>query len=263
MQNGINSLAEGIGKVIKTVPDVYDDALKPTAQESGKTVALIPRTINAALAPLRQWIAQKEYNVAVTEKLLSQKLQNISPEKIVTPEAYVAIPAFQAISYSMDSDNLRNLYANLLANSMNIDTKPFVHPTFVEIINQLSPIDANVFSLIRKVDIRPLINLGIKFPSTSWGGSKNVFEKNTWITDYSPKLLSISLDNLCRQNLIAIEDSWYTKDDNYDIVRNTPNYIVFRDAILSSLKEGQELHEDKKIINITELGESFYNICVE
>lgn len=36
--------------------EIYDDALKPAAQEAGKTLALIPQTINAALAPLRQWI---------------------------------------------------------------------------------------------------------------------------------------------------------------------------------------------------------------
>lgn len=263
MQNGLDSFAEKIGNAVKTVPDVYDDALKPAAQESGKTLALIPRTVNAALAPLRQWIAQKEYNVAVTEKLLAQKLQNIPPEKIVTPEAYVAVPAFQAISYSMDSDTLRNLYANLLANSMNIDKKAFVHPTFVEIIKQLSPIDANVFSLIWKAELRPLINLGIKFSSETGGGSKIVFEKNTWITDYSQELLSISLDSLCRQNLITIDDSRYTNDNNYDIVRNTSDFIFFRDSLSSAIKKGQEIYEDKKIIYITELGKLFHNICVE
>ena len=102
----------------------------------------IPRAINAALSPLRQWIAQREYNVAETEKLLAKKLENIEPEKIVSPEPYVAVPALQAISYSMNSDELRELYANLLAKSMCIDTKNSVHPSFVEIIRQMSPLDA-------------------------------------------------------------------------------------------------------------------------
>ena len=90
MPEGLDKLAGGIGKAVETVPDLYEDALKPAAQESGKTLALIPKAINAALSPLRQWIAQKEYNVAETEKLLATKLENIEPEKIVTPESYVA-----------------------------------------------------------------------------------------------------------------------------------------------------------------------------
>lgn len=144
MLKGLDKLAECAGKSIETVPDIYDDALKPTTQESGKILALIPRTINAALVPLRQWIANKEYNLAETEKLLAKKLEHVGEDKIVTPDPYVAVPAIQAISYSMNSEELRNLYANLLAKSMNSDTKDMVHPSFVEIIKQLSPIDSLV-----------------------------------------------------------------------------------------------------------------------
>lgn len=252
-----------IKKIVRCLPDIYKDGLKPAVQETGKVLAIIPQTVNAALLPLRKWNIEREYKFAEIEKLLYHKLENVEPEKIVTPETYVAIPAIQAISYSMDSETLRNLYANLLANSMNIDMKPFVHPAFVEIIKQLSPVDANVFSLIWNADIRPLINLGIESSFATGGGKKIVFEHNTWITDYSPELFSISLSNLCRQNLIAIDDSWYTNDNNYDIVRNTRSFIIFRDSILSALKEGQALYEGKKIIHITELGKSFHNICVE
>ena len=55
-----------------------------------------------------------------------------NPEKIVEPEPYVAVPAIQAISYAMNSDELRNLYANLLAKSMIKDTKDTVHPLLLK-----------------------------------------------------------------------------------------------------------------------------------
>ena len=84
MSNGLEKLVGGVGKAIEVVPDIYDDGLKPTAQESGKTLALIPRTINAALVPLRQWIAEREYKLAETEKLIAQRLADIPPERIVT-----------------------------------------------------------------------------------------------------------------------------------------------------------------------------------
>lgn len=137
MPEGFDQLAKGVGKAIETVPDLYTDALQPTTQESGKTLSLIPRTINAALVPLRQWIAEREYNLAETEKLLAQKLEHVGEDKIVTPEPYVAVPAIQAISYCKNSNELRDLYANLLAKAMNSDTKDLVHPSFVEIIKQI------------------------------------------------------------------------------------------------------------------------------
>ena len=79
----LENIPKDIGKAIDKVPEIYDDGLKKTVKESGDVVALIPWTIKAAIAPLRKWIAQKEYNVAETEKLLEQKLKNIDEEKIV------------------------------------------------------------------------------------------------------------------------------------------------------------------------------------
>ena len=77
-------MSEKSKKIVDVIEDtskvsitVYEDILHPAAQETGSVLALIPQTIKAALAPLRQWIAQKEYNLSKTEKLLAQKLQNI------------------------------------------------------------------------------------------------------------------------------------------------------------------------------------------
>ena len=122
MPEGLDQLAKGIGKAIQTVPELYQDAFQPTVQETGKLVSRIPRAINAAFSGLDKWILNREYSIDETKKLLAQKLENVEPEKIVEPEPYVAIPAIQAISYSMNSEELRDLYANLLAKAMNTDT---------------------------------------------------------------------------------------------------------------------------------------------
>lgn len=54
MLEGADKLLDATGKAIETVPDLYDDSFKPTVQETGKVLSLIPRTINAALVPLRK-----------------------------------------------------------------------------------------------------------------------------------------------------------------------------------------------------------------
>ena len=262
MPNGFEKLAGGIGKVIETVPDIYDDGLKLTTQESGKTLALIPRTINAALVPLRQWIAEREYKLAETEKLIAQRLMNVPPEKITTPEAYVAVPAIQAISYSMDSEELRNLYANLLAKSMNIDTKDNVHPSFVEIIKQLSPIDANIFSLIMQTELKPLVDLRIVLDEEKGGGGITKIKNISWITSFAHSQYSVSFDNLERLKLIEILDSIYTHDEHYKLVTETPTYISSRNTIQNSLSEGQTIKDSKKIMEVSSLGKLFYDICV-
>ena len=258
MSEGLDTLANGIGKAIETVPELYQDAFQPTVQETGKLIARIPHAINAAFSGLDKWILNKEYSIEETKKLLAQKLENVEPEKIVEPEPYVAIPALQAISYSMNSDELRNLYANLLAKSMNIDTKDMVHPSFVEIIKQMSPIDASIFKTIFLTRLRPLIDLSIV---TKTGNLNHHIYNISWITSYEPTLIQISFDNLIRLGLIEIPfGQSYADDTGYDIIRNTDYYI--KSKLQLEARNLGTIHEEKQFIKCTALANSFYNICV-
>ena len=259
MPEGLDKLASGVGKAIKTVPDLYDDALKPATQESGKTLALIPRAINAALVPLRQWIAEREYKLAETEKLLAKKLEHVGEEKIVTPEAYVAVPAIQAISYSMNSEELRNLYANLLAKAMNSDTKDQVHPSFVEIIKQMSPTDAIIFKSIMKRKANPLIDLIKESPEkSSFIIATNVSEFNDLYTDKA----CMSIDNLNKFGLISILSDRYYSDANFYNKILHSKYYVTQKQNHSVLPNDYQFSHKKKMIIKTSLGITFYNTCV-
>ncbi|MCI8374838.1 MAG: DUF4393 domain-containing protein [Lachnospiraceae bacterium] len=261
MSEGLDKLAGAIGDTLKTAPTIYEDALQQTTQESGKTLALIPRAINAALIPLRQWISEREYKLAETEKLLAQKLEHVEEDKIVTPEAYVAVPAIQAISYSMNSEELRNLYANLLAKAMNSDTKDRVHPSFVEMIKQMSPNDAIIFSKIITSPIRPLITINVK---SSKGGAHSFAENCSWISNFSLTECRTSFDNLSRLGLIQIPFvASYTNKNNYNSVKNNP---LFKQAVIeckNNLLESESITYVEGYIKINELSKLFFNVCVK
>lgn len=265
MPQGLDNFIGAVGDAIKTAPTFYEDALQPTVQETGKILALIPQTIEAALLPLRQWNIEREYKFAETKKLLEHKLQNVEPEKIVTPEAYVAVPAIQAISYSMDSKELRNLYANLLAKAMNSDTKDLVHPSFVEIIKQMSPIDSLVFKTIMEREANPIIDLvyakqepGHIFPSAT----RTLLTNITDINIASFEVISVSIDNLIKQSLISINgDNSYTDTRIYDNILNSQFYQNQQQKYPDT-PNGFKFTHQKKMLNKTNLGFAFYKICI-
>lgn len=93
----------GVGEIVKEVKDTK------TIEEVDKTSALVVRAIHAALSPLEKWVLQKEYNLSETKKLLEEKLKDIPAENIITPPAYVAVPALQSIAYCMDDIQLRDM----------------------------------------------------------------------------------------------------------------------------------------------------------
>lgn len=194
------------------------------------------------------------------KEVLEQKLKNVDEEKIVSPESYVAVPAIQAISYSMNSDELRNLYANLLAKAMVISTKDEVHPSFVEIIKQMSPLDSIIFKEIMQRQVNPILYLTME----NSDGAFNTFMTNvTDINLASQNLISVSIDNLARMKLIQIpEDGFYTNDKIYDSIFET-DYYKKQKEIHPKTVDGFKFSYVKKMIEKTNLGKLFYEICVK
>lgn len=271
MPEGLDKLAGAIGDTLKTAPTLYEDALQPTVQEVGKFIARIPRAINAAFSGLDKWILNKEYAIDETKKLLAQKLANVDPEKIVEPEPYVAVPALQAISYSMNSEELRNLYANLLAKAMNSDTKDLVHPSFVEIIKQMSPIDALVLKEIAYSTYFPLVNISVsQYDSNDFSAIKKMqgeiqsysYPNITYISFANYESVLVSLDNLLRLKLAEERFSLTKKDIPYKI-QETSSYIEYKKELQALMTdENWEYEETLRSLTLSFLGRNFCQICI-
>ena len=269
-----NKLFNGLGKAIETVPELYDDGFKPAVQASGETLSLIPRTINAALTPLRQWIDQKEYNLAESKKLLTQKLENTDPGKIVTPEAYVAVPAFQAIAYCMSNNELYDLFANLLAKAMVSGWKEKVHPAFVEIIKQLSPNDALVLKEI--FNAGPTIEAAtiaivLKRKGAYMVGSpqpvrySDELVYNNHCSSISEDQVSISVNNLQRLGLVDLHSDYSPSDVNFEFVKHTSLYLEFQklfDELKGTDEDPERIQINRKYISLNSLGQLFCEICI-
>lgn len=270
MPEGTDKLLSAIGDSLKTAPTFYEDALQPTVQEAGKFVARIPRAINAAFSGLDKWILNKEYAISETKKLLEYKLKNVDPKKIVTPEAYVAVPAIQAISYSMNSEELRSLYANLLAKAMNIDTKDYVHPSFVEIIKQMSPTDSLVLEEISQSKILPLVDLDVKEYEPNNLNTIQKIEKVvqrysypnvTYISFTSYESILISLDNLLRLRLI--EERFSLNQHIPQSIQDSSSYITYKKELQNLMIDSNwEYSESLHSVTLSFLGKNFCNICI-
>lgn len=254
-------LAKEITKQLP-IKDAYDDIAKPALKSTGELVGLLPRAINAALEPLHKWIFQKEYNLEQTKKLLESKLKNVKEEDIVPPEAYIAVPAIQAISYSMDNDELRNMYANLLASSMVVASKEYVHPSFVEIIKQISPDEAKIMNYLNKVKSAPVIWLHSRKRE---GSETIVILRNFSVLGERagcelPQMTPAYIDNLARLKLIDLFDDAYFSDSNrYNELIEHPE---IKEAQLVPLEEGRVYDILKGYLTISVFGELFCNICI-
>ncbi|MGN0264388.1 MAG: DUF4393 domain-containing protein [Oliverpabstia sp.] len=250
----------GIAEVVKEVKDTK------TVAEVDTTSALLVRAIHAALSPLEKWVMQKEYNLAATKKLLEAKLQETPVENIITPPSYVAVPALQAISYCMDDDQLRDMFAELLAHAMNTDTVDNVHPTYVEIIKQMSPYDAVVFKKLVKQIVIPCI--GIKYVHKESRASYPICDIAVFsnFTKHPLVPTQICLENLERLHLIEINrKSKLNAKNRYQELETS-----FKELIAQFVEENKsilppeeyEVAYDEFVIEIRGFGQFFARACL-
>ncbi|MBR4334290.1 MAG: DUF4393 domain-containing protein [Clostridia bacterium] len=255
-------------EIVKEIAkSVYEDAGQAIAKPTGELVGLIPRAIKAALAPVEKWVMQREYNLAETKKLLEYKLQNIKPELIEPPEPYVAVPALQSISYCMDNNELREMYANLLANSMISVVKNGVHPGFVEIIKQLCPDEAKILRYIYEHKSIPTITL--RWEDKEGSGFellKNFSNVGELTGCETPFEMAKYFDNLIRLGLINSSGvlSSLTNKDVYAPLKEhsfIEPYKTYTNE--SDNAKGSELHILEGFMRISEFGKAFCYICLD
>lgn len=242
---------------------VYDDLVHPIAEPTGRVLSLVPRAIRIALSPLEKWIMLKEYNIEATRKILEEKLANTPEELIDTPEPYIAVPALQRISYCMDNEVLRDMYANLLATSMKKDTRDKAHPSFADIISQLSPDEAKVLSFFKFAPAAPTVTVKFKKADFSEIIIYNHFSALGEIVacDF-PYEINKYFDNLSRLGLIEKTNQEYlAKESFYPPLIEHP-FVKGLEKERAKYKDTTETEYKKGKVSVTDYGKAFCECCI-
>lgn len=240
--------------------EVYKDALRPVVKPVGEILGFLPRTLKLAFSGWEKWLINGEESLRLTAEAIKEKVKQIPEEKLVEPEPYVAIPAIQQISYCQNSEELRDLYANLLTSSMNVDKKWQVHPSFVDIVKQLNPDEAKYLKGLppTTVVIYPLIDVEFSF------GNKGGHPIISNFTDYNLKVLEhpgnicAYIDNLVRLNLIEIPSGqWLDDHDKYNQLEKHP---MIQNPVRVNGKVQISYNYKHKLFRLTNFGLNFVNV---
>lgn len=100
-----------------------------------------------ALRPIRLRVHEWRQTEERLKREIDERLAARGVTQPVSPEASVALPAVHAALFV--GDDLRSLFARLLATAMDPATAEEAHPAFVEFIKQLLPDEARLLSVFR------------------------------------------------------------------------------------------------------------------
>lgn len=199
---------EKAANIIKDLADKNPEVSK----ELGKTAITLTKAINVALAPIAGIVWGYEKIEDYLKNKLSEKLKNVSEDNIITPPINIAGPIIEAMRFTGENDVLRDMYANLLAASMNKMTTGMTHPRYVEIIKNLTPDEAKILKYLVDHEVKTIRVLHIvigKDVFAYYTIEKNLIFSELIDLDY-PDNLQPYLDNLSQlgifmNNLSSIE----------------------------------------------------------
>lgn len=249
-------------EVTKLAPEIYKDLVKPAAQEVG-TVA--GRSAKALLSPVRAFLWSWEKIEELVVDGVNKRFEKIPEEQRKTPDPEIAVPLIQSLSYTAQNETLREMYLNLLANSMNVAMDKSVHPSFVELIKQMNTLDAKVFDkLASTAGYQKVTNPNVSILNQ---GKTFINAMPEWfigwkIDGHDIFETSSSIIRLSKFGLIELMFDRTAGKDGYENLKTHPELVSILDAYKKanpSLELG--LTATESILYVNEYGKQFKNAC--
>lgn len=255
-----------VSDLIKSTSDAANVVAPNTLKEAdGALSTVVGFFNNVVLYPIKKANLSFRYKLEAFEEDLKEKVKDIPLENMQVPPAMIAGPTLEALRYQYDEEELREMYENLLASSMDNRNGSKVHPSFVSVLKQMSPLDSYVFKQFAVY--HEFISATVEFRDT---GTSEVYRDfalpEYYIRDiYSkadPLDISVSIYNLSRLGLISILEGVADRDYAY-------GDFLMTEYILSIKKKHKSLGRfvkadvvSKQIIRLNGYGKRFADVCV-
>lgn len=264
-ENKVRDAADAVKGIFEAVP-IYPDLLQPAAKELGTGLQTIAKTVHIALAPIAAFVWGYEQIKEYVTQAVAKRLKQVPPERIITPSPIVAGPTLEALRFTGHDPTLRELYANLLATSMDADTAAEAHPAFVEILKQLTPDEARVLKYLGSSNKRifPVINLRANIEGEGNTGAYVIRNFSVVAEEAScvcTNLGQIYLENLCRLQLTEIPENYQVTDQAAYVPLENHQDIQSWISRIDKMPD-RVPHIERKSLLMTTLGFVFYKTCI-
>lgn len=258
-------------KTLELANKVYDDGLSKPTKVIGNGLSMCLNFLGSIVSPVMyEYIQNAEYKKKEIDIKLSNKYNSIPEDKRVNPRMNIMGPAVELLKYNLDENHIKDIFVNIMSNEMNSEKQEKVLPSYIEIVRQLSKKDAlilkSLYELYKsKGKFQFVLDIIRVRPNDEKQGYidldkyiiGNASKKDNIVALHTIKLDPIVIDNLSRLELIKINDNSYIPGvDDYEIGFNS---IKNQYANL----ENYNIYYEKGIVQLTDYGLNFLNICFE
>lgn len=255
-----------ISKSIKVPADITKATLEPPASQIGEGLGDLFYLVFSPLAKAR---IKKEHEIKLFRNEIESEISEIPAENLTEPPLNIVGPALEASRYYIENPDIRSMFSKLIASSVNSTKSEKTHSSFVEIIKQLSPLDAGNFKYLADNQIIGVGKIKTKNSNEEQG-------ENTLIEHFFPfpkqtlentPLYTASIENLLRLGLITIDHSLhFVHKERYDDLRSHPVFLHYQSQVninnTRNPESSKELFLKESIWSVSDFGKQFSHCCL-
>lgn len=127
----------------------YQDILQPSMQEVGKALATTMQFVCTPFTALQFVNDVLKVNLRHKLQKYEEKLQHIPAEQRVVVHPELGVPIIQRLSYTTNEE-IADMFISLLTSASSSETLSNAHPSFISIIDRLSPDEARILLYIQQ-----------------------------------------------------------------------------------------------------------------
>lgn len=262
-------MSENKNSILPDVIEPLSNAIQQNIPETAKQTDSALSTVvgffnNVVLYPVKKANLTFRYKLEAFENDLKEKTKNIPPENLQEPPIMIAGSILEALRYAYDETELREMYENLLASAMDSRIASGAHPSFVDTIRQLSPLDASVFkmfSIKEQYCCSTILFLVEEDKTRYYPDAMPDYFVEDFFSLGDPFLVSASLINLKRLGIIDITERGLEGVDYHRFLSH--DYVRERKMLLTLEKKYNILMKNSEhAVVLNNYGKQFMNICL-
>jgi hypothetical protein len=291
----------GAGKALDKINKAADeesretDALLRIAEKSGdldpaallraKRLVVRQHIRLKLLQPLGQLfgVPREYFNTQFADDM-AERLADVPQEDIVSPLPSVAGPTMLGLGFSLDEPDLKAMYLNLLAAASDQRVQDQAHPSFAEIIKQVSASEAEALAITLKSGLLPLVEIRLNTEPPPPGVEQqspaamllaginpsphgfsvlatNVLDWHTDNKQVAAPFRGLHIANWVRLGLVTVDlTTFITHEDAYKWVETTPLMVEAREQYDTA--ENKRVIFQKGMLKVTEFGKAFERVVI-
>lgn len=225
--------------------DEFSEGSQGAGAALGRAALTGARTVEVALFPFSALVWGYDQ---IKERVIpgvTKKLANVPEDRIGPPDPMIAGPALEALRFAGHKDELREMFENLLANAIDRKTAESTHPSFVEIIKQITPDEAKILRFLSRSLQTPIIDIRLSIIKTGsfWSLQNNFSCIGESAGCENPDLTPTLIDNLCRLGICFIPEGDISQAKGaYDELDNHPEVTEKKIALKKAAEEESAHH---------------------